>query len=130
MYKINLWNEKIPFHNLLKMYVDVHACSYNLTFWQVALMRLLPFYKYSFMAITCTGRKISWDHLVITYHIVLNTVYLHVSDDTAGTGKWRKFLCMHIYLCNSTTDLKTIWSKLIVCLNSHYINSHWGVGCL
>lgn len=45
MYKINLWNEKIPFHNLLKMYVEVHACSYNLTFWQVALMRLLPFYK-------------------------------------------------------------------------------------
>lgn len=104
MYKINLWKEKISFHNLLKM----HACSYNLTFWQVALMRLLPFYKYSFMAITCTGRKISQDHLFITYHIVLYTVYLHVSDDTAGTGEWRKFLCMHIYLCNGTTDLKTI----------------------
>lgn len=130
MYKINLWKEKISFHNLLKMYVEVHACSYNLTFWQVALMRLLPFYKYSSMAITCTGRKISWDHLVITYHIVLYTVYLHVSDDTAGTEKRRKFLCVHIYLCNGTPDLRTIRSKLIVCLNRHYINSHWGVGCL
>lgn len=27
MYKINLWKEKISFHNLLKMYVEVHACA-------------------------------------------------------------------------------------------------------
>lgn len=81
------------------------------------------------MVIICIGRKILWDYFVIIYYIVLNIVYLYVLDDIVGIGKWRKFFCMYIYLCNGILDLRIVWSKLIVCLNRYYINLYWGVGC-